>query len=114
MNCTEASHRCSIQWQPPRTSHVDKSSCFKYEIVIENKVRIIVSFNNILFVPISIHNTIQPVPCSHPLLLKVWMTMESNITSFKNKAQNICLKKKKGDIAKLNVLECKDTQAKKQ
>ncbi|NXD21987.1 CSF2R factor, partial [Spelaeornis formosus] len=37
VNCTEASHRCSIQWQPPRTSHVKKSSCFKYEIVIENK-----------------------------------------------------------------------------
>ncbi|XP_039911873.1 interleukin-5 receptor subunit alpha-like [Hirundo rustica] len=37
VNCTEASHRCSIWWQPPRTSHVKKSSCFKYEIVIENK-----------------------------------------------------------------------------
>ncbi|NXB13521.1 CSF2R factor, partial [Rhagologus leucostigma] len=37
VNCTEASHRCSIQWQPPRTSHVKKSSCFKYEIVIEKK-----------------------------------------------------------------------------
>ncbi|NXK58757.1 CSF2R factor, partial [Sylvietta virens] len=37
VNCTEASHRCSIRWQPPRTSHVKKSSCFKYEIVIENK-----------------------------------------------------------------------------
>ncbi|NWI38192.1 CSF2R factor, partial [Picathartes gymnocephalus] len=37
VNCTEASHRCSIWWQPPHTSHVKKSSCFKYEIVIENK-----------------------------------------------------------------------------
>ncbi|NXC02114.1 CSF2R factor, partial [Orthonyx spaldingii] len=37
VNCTEASHRCSIWWQPPRTSHVNKNSCFKYEIVIENK-----------------------------------------------------------------------------
>ncbi|NXB39966.1 CSF2R factor, partial [Eulacestoma nigropectus] len=37
VNCTEASHRCSIWWQPPRTSHVKKSSCFKYEIFIENK-----------------------------------------------------------------------------
>ncbi|NXH61246.1 CSF2R factor, partial [Rhabdornis inornatus] len=37
VNCTEASHRCSIRWQPPLTSHVKKSSCFKYEIVIENK-----------------------------------------------------------------------------
>ncbi|NXA90290.1 CSF2R factor, partial [Melanocharis versteri] len=37
VNCTEASHRCSICWQPPRTSHVKRSSCFKYEIVIENK-----------------------------------------------------------------------------
>ncbi|NXF82998.1 CSF2R factor, partial [Sclerurus mexicanus] len=37
VNCTEASHRCNIQWQPPRTSHVKSSSCFKYEIVIENK-----------------------------------------------------------------------------
>ncbi|KFO55822.1 Granulocyte-macrophage colony-stimulating factor receptor subunit alpha, partial [Corvus brachyrhynchos] len=37
VNCTEASHRCSIWWQPPRTSHVKKRSCFKYEIVIENK-----------------------------------------------------------------------------
>ncbi|NWR48912.1 CSF2R factor, partial [Regulus satrapa] len=37
VNCTEASHRCSIRWQSPHTSHVKKSSCFKYEIVIENK-----------------------------------------------------------------------------
>ncbi|CAN8196377.1 unnamed protein product [Coccothraustes coccothraustes] len=37
VNCTEASHRCSIWWQPPRTSHVKNRSCFKYEIVIENK-----------------------------------------------------------------------------
>ncbi|NWW79034.1 CSF2R factor, partial [Climacteris rufus] len=37
VNCTEASHRCNICWQPPRTSHVKRSSCFKYEIVIENK-----------------------------------------------------------------------------
>lgn len=37
VNCTEASHRCSIWWQPPHTSHVKKRSCFKYEIVIENK-----------------------------------------------------------------------------
>ncbi|NXN79426.1 CSF2R factor, partial [Bombycilla garrulus] len=37
VNCTEASHRCSIWWQPPLTSHVRKSSCFKYEIVIESK-----------------------------------------------------------------------------
>ncbi|NWY77086.1 CSF2R factor, partial [Erithacus rubecula] len=37
VNCTEASHRCSIWWQPPRTSHVKIMNCFKYEIVIENK-----------------------------------------------------------------------------
>ncbi|NWV80559.1 CSF2R factor, partial [Dasyornis broadbenti] len=37
VNCNEASHRCSISWQPPRTSHVKRNSCFKYEIVIENK-----------------------------------------------------------------------------
>ncbi|NXT14747.1 CSF2R factor, partial [Prunella fulvescens] len=37
VNCTEASHICSIWWQPPHTSHVKRSSCFKYEIVIENK-----------------------------------------------------------------------------
>ncbi|NXM87077.1 CSF2R factor, partial [Oenanthe oenanthe] len=37
VNCTEASHRCSIWWQPPHTSHVKRKSCFKYEIVIENK-----------------------------------------------------------------------------
>ncbi|NWY26877.1 CSF2R factor, partial [Pheucticus melanocephalus] len=37
VNCTEASGRCSIWWQPPRTSHVKNMSCFKYEIVIENK-----------------------------------------------------------------------------
>ncbi|NXQ13002.1 CSF2R factor, partial [Peucedramus taeniatus] len=37
VNCTEASHRCSISWQPPRTSHVKRRSCFKYEIVIEKK-----------------------------------------------------------------------------
>ncbi|KAM6438900.1 granulocyte-macrophage colony-stimulating factor receptor subunit alpha-like [Rhynochetos jubatus] len=38
VNCTEGSHGCEIQWQPPRTSHVKRSDCFKYEIVIENKV----------------------------------------------------------------------------
>lgn len=48
VNCTEASHRCSIWWQPPRTSHVKDSSCFKYQIVIENKVRIIMTFNGTL------------------------------------------------------------------
>ncbi|NXP84080.1 CSF2R factor, partial [Passerina amoena] len=37
VNCTEASRRCNIWWQPPRTSHVENMSCFKYEIVIENK-----------------------------------------------------------------------------
>ncbi|XP_074463729.1 granulocyte-macrophage colony-stimulating factor receptor subunit alpha-like [Larus michahellis] len=37
VNCTEASHGCEIQWQPPRTSHVKRDGCFKYEIVIENK-----------------------------------------------------------------------------
>ncbi|NXO56365.1 CSF2R factor, partial [Aramus guarauna] len=37
VNCTEASHSCEIWWQPPRTSHVRKHACFKYEIVIENK-----------------------------------------------------------------------------
>ncbi|XP_059349424.1 granulocyte-macrophage colony-stimulating factor receptor subunit alpha-like isoform X2 [Ammospiza nelsoni] len=37
VNCTEASRRCRIWWQPPRTSHVENMSCFKYEIVIENK-----------------------------------------------------------------------------
>ncbi|XP_030316345.1 granulocyte-macrophage colony-stimulating factor receptor subunit alpha-like [Calypte anna] len=37
VNCTEASHRCEIRWQPPRTSHVKRHHCFKYEIVIENK-----------------------------------------------------------------------------
>ncbi|NWS03888.1 CSF2R factor, partial [Motacilla alba] len=37
VNCTEASHGCTIWWQPPRTSHVKMRSCFKYQIVIENK-----------------------------------------------------------------------------
>ncbi|XP_075296709.1 granulocyte-macrophage colony-stimulating factor receptor subunit alpha-like isoform X2 [Opisthocomus hoazin] len=37
VNCTEASHACEIRWQPPRTSHVKRHACFKYEIVIENK-----------------------------------------------------------------------------
>ncbi|NXL31725.1 CSF2R factor, partial [Glaucidium brasilianum] len=37
VNCTEASHRCEIKWQPPRTSHVKRHTCFKYEIDIENK-----------------------------------------------------------------------------
>ncbi|NXS96210.1 CSF2R factor, partial [Jacana jacana] len=37
VNCTEASHSCEIQWQPPRTSHVKRHACFKYEIAIENK-----------------------------------------------------------------------------
>ncbi|KFV44446.1 Granulocyte-macrophage colony-stimulating factor receptor subunit alpha, partial [Gavia stellata] len=37
VNCTEASHSCEIQWQPPHTSHVKRHACFKYEIVIENK-----------------------------------------------------------------------------
>ncbi|XP_033369657.1 interleukin-5 receptor subunit alpha-like isoform X2 [Parus major] len=41
VNCTEASHSCNIWWQPPRTSHVKKSSCFKYEIAIENKEEIV-------------------------------------------------------------------------
>ncbi|XP_014815631.1 PREDICTED: granulocyte-macrophage colony-stimulating factor receptor subunit alpha-like [Calidris pugnax] len=39
VNCTEGSHLCDIWWQPPRTSHVEREdACFKYEIVIENKV----------------------------------------------------------------------------
>ncbi|KFQ28199.1 Granulocyte-macrophage colony-stimulating factor receptor subunit alpha, partial [Merops nubicus] len=37
VNCTEASHGCEIWWQPPRTSHVKKCSCFKYGIIIESK-----------------------------------------------------------------------------
>ncbi|KAM4904763.1 granulocyte-macrophage colony-stimulating factor receptor subunit alpha-like isoform 2-T2 [Sylvia borin] len=37
VSCEEASHRCDIWWEPPRTSHVEDGSCFKYEIVIENK-----------------------------------------------------------------------------
>ncbi|NXV77629.1 CSF2R factor, partial [Atlantisia rogersi] len=37
VNCTEASHDCEIRWQPPRTSHVKRQNCFKYEIVIESK-----------------------------------------------------------------------------
>ncbi|KFQ94524.1 Granulocyte-macrophage colony-stimulating factor receptor subunit alpha, partial [Nipponia nippon] len=37
VNCSEASHSCEIRWQPPRTSHVKRQACFKYEIVIENK-----------------------------------------------------------------------------
>ncbi|NWU49094.1 CSF2R factor, partial [Dromas ardeola] len=37
VNCTEASHCCEVRWQPPRTSHVKRHGCFKYEIVIENK-----------------------------------------------------------------------------
>ncbi|POI24810.1 hypothetical protein CIB84_011440 [Bambusicola thoracicus] len=39
VNCTGVSHSCEIQWQRPLTSHVDRDICFKYEIVIENKVR---------------------------------------------------------------------------
>ncbi|XP_074011751.1 granulocyte-macrophage colony-stimulating factor receptor subunit alpha-like [Numenius arquata] len=38
VNCREVSHGCEIQWQPPHTSHVKRRACFKYEIVIENKV----------------------------------------------------------------------------
>ncbi|NXL92145.1 CSF2R factor, partial [Alectura lathami] len=37
VNCTGVSHGCEIQWQPPRTSHVKRDVCFKYEIVIEKK-----------------------------------------------------------------------------
>ncbi|NWH58866.1 CSF2R factor, partial [Geococcyx californianus] len=37
VNCTEASHDCKIQWQPPHTSHVQKHTCFKYEVAIEKK-----------------------------------------------------------------------------
>ncbi|KFV01668.1 Granulocyte-macrophage colony-stimulating factor receptor subunit alpha, partial [Pterocles gutturalis] len=37
VNCTEATYGCEIRWQPPRTSHVKRHACFKYEIVIENK-----------------------------------------------------------------------------
>ncbi|XP_013805871.1 granulocyte-macrophage colony-stimulating factor receptor subunit alpha-like isoform X1 [Apteryx mantelli] len=36
VNCTGVSYSCEIQWQPPRTSHVKRDACFKYEIVIEN------------------------------------------------------------------------------
>ncbi|NXS20437.1 CSF2R factor, partial [Mystacornis crossleyi] len=57
VNCTEASHRCTIQWQPPRTSHVKKSSCFKYEIAIEKKVRIIMTFKSILYTAIVENNS---------------------------------------------------------
>ncbi|NWR73803.1 CSF2R factor, partial [Centropus unirufus] len=35
VNCTEASHGCEIRWRPPRTSHVKRHTCFKYEVVIE-------------------------------------------------------------------------------
>ncbi|NXQ24326.1 CSF2R factor, partial [Alaudala cheleensis] len=37
VNCTEAAHRCNIWWQIPRTSHVKKKNCFKYQIDIEHK-----------------------------------------------------------------------------
>ncbi|KFQ12838.1 Granulocyte-macrophage colony-stimulating factor receptor subunit alpha, partial [Leptosomus discolor] len=37
VDCREDSHACEIQWQPPRTSHVKRRACFKYEVVIENK-----------------------------------------------------------------------------
>lgn len=62
VNCTEASHRCSIWWQPPRTSTKKKSSCFKYEIVIESKVRIIMTFNStfFLFPHITPYNQLYP------------------------------------------------------
>ncbi|XP_009664716.2 granulocyte-macrophage colony-stimulating factor receptor subunit alpha isoform X3 [Struthio camelus] len=36
VNCTGILHGCEIQWRPPRTSHVKRDACFKYEIVIEN------------------------------------------------------------------------------
>ncbi|XP_025891138.1 granulocyte-macrophage colony-stimulating factor receptor subunit alpha-like [Nothoprocta perdicaria] len=36
VNCTGVSYGCEIQWQPPRTSHVERDGCFKYEIDIEN------------------------------------------------------------------------------
>jgi len=65
VNCTEASHACEIRWQPPHTSHVKRHACFKYEIVIENKVRTIMTLNSILHDCISTHATIQP----HPVLL---------------------------------------------
>ncbi|XP_068537952.1 granulocyte-macrophage colony-stimulating factor receptor subunit alpha-like isoform X3 [Anas acuta] len=38
VNCTGLSHSCEIKWQPPRTSHVKKDTCFKYQVVIEKKV----------------------------------------------------------------------------
>ncbi|XP_069706066.1 granulocyte-macrophage colony-stimulating factor receptor subunit alpha-like [Phaenicophaeus curvirostris] len=38
VNCAKDSHGCEIRWQPPRTSHVKRHSCFKYEVAIENKV----------------------------------------------------------------------------
>ncbi|KAK0678219.1 CSF2R factor, partial [Pygoscelis papua] len=50
VNCREASHVCEISWQPPHTSHVKRHACFKYEIVIENKVRILMTLNSILSV----------------------------------------------------------------
>ncbi|NXD07505.1 CSF2R factor, partial [Nothocercus nigrocapillus] len=36
VNCTGVSYGCEIQWQPPRTSHVKRDSCFKYEIDVES------------------------------------------------------------------------------
>ncbi|NXE29266.1 CSF2R factor, partial [Ardeotis kori] len=48
VNCTEASH-CEIQWKKPRTSHVKNDHCFKYELLIEDKVRIIMTLNSILY-----------------------------------------------------------------
>ncbi|NWX86285.1 CSF2R factor, partial [Nothoprocta ornata] len=36
VNCTGVSYGCEIQWQRPRTSHVERDGCFKYEIDIEN------------------------------------------------------------------------------
>ncbi|NXA36043.1 CSF2R factor, partial [Eudromia elegans] len=36
VNCTGLSYRCEIQWQRPRTSHVKRDRCFKYEIDVEN------------------------------------------------------------------------------
>lgn len=43
VNCDEIKNDCIIQWQRPQISHSNKDNCFRYEINVNYKVRLISS-----------------------------------------------------------------------
>lgn len=43
VRCDEIKNDCVIQWQRPQISHSNTDKCFKYEINIKYKVRVISS-----------------------------------------------------------------------